>query len=241
MEPLAASESILSRVRACEAIVFDLDDTLYLERDYVRSGARAAAHWVAAETATDPLEAERELLAAVSRGVTRDPFGRWLRARRLDPQTWLPLMLDCYRSHRPAIELDAGVERLLDRLASRRTLGIVTDGRLDQQRRKVQALALERWPFTIVYSDEWGREGWKPSARPYQKVLKLNGVTPERAVYVGDNPAKDFLGARRAGMLSVRFRRRGGLHARTEPGVAASTPDLEVTNLRGLARILTGQ
>jgi len=241
VEPLGAFEPILSGVRACEAVVFDLDDTLYLERDYVRSGARAAARWVAAQTEADPDEAERELLAQISRSIRRDPFGRWLRRRSLDPRVWLPRMLDVYRSHRPGIELGIGVQRLLERLARKHKLGLLTDGRLEQQRRKVEALRLERWPFAIVYSDEWGRQGWKPDLRPYQTVLERLGVPAERSVYVGDNPAKDFLGARRAGMLSIRFRRRGGLHAHTQPGCSENAPDWETTTVYELERVLTGQ
>lgn len=241
MEPLGAFEPILSGVRACEAVVFDLDDTLYLERDYVRSGARAAARWVAAQTEADPDEAERELLAQINRSIRRDPFGRWLRSRGLDPQLWLPRVLDVYRSHRPGIELGVGVQRLLDRLARKHKLGLVTDGRLEQQRRKVEALRLERWPFAIVYSDEWGRESWKPDLRPYRTVLERLGAPAERSVYVGDNPAKDFLGARRAGMLSIRFRRRGGLHARTQPGCSENAPDWETTSVYELELVLLGE
>lgn len=239
VERRGATESSLARIAECEAVVFDLDDTLYPERDYVRSGARAAARWVAGETGADPEQAARELEAAVQR-TGRDPFGHWLRGRGLDPQTWLPRMLDCYRSHRPEITLAAGVERLLDGLARRRALALVTDGRLEQQRLKIRALRLERWPLAIVCSDEFGRENWKPSARPYRRALELVGVAAGKAVYVGDNPAKDFLGARRAGMLSIRFRRRGGLHAQREPSGAESAPDVETNRLDGLKQILTG-
>ena len=89
-----------------------------------------------------------------------------------------------------------------------------------------------------MVSDELGTEFWKPSVEPYLRVLELLGVAPARAVYVGDNPAKDFLGARRAGMRSIRWRRRGGLHARAEPVGPESAADWETTTIRGLERLL---
>ena len=229
---------MIERIRWCVAVVFDLDDTLYLERRYVHSGGRALACWLSGALGIEPQQAERELCAAISRHPFGDPFGRWLRRRRLDPERWMPQMLACYRGHTPTIQLEAGVERLLSRLARHRRLGLVTDGRFEQQRLKVEALRLHRWPLAMVLSDELGRDAWKPSVEPYQRVLELLGATAERAVYVGDNPAKDFLGARRAGMLSVRLRRRGGLHARREPACRAHAADLEATSLRSLERIL---
>ena len=228
-----------ARVKACAAVVFDLDDTLYLERQYVRSGAREAARAIADAEGLDPARTERELLAAVEREPSGDPFGCWLRLRGLPPER-LATMLARYRSHPPAIELEPGVERLLDRLARTRALGLVSDGRLAQQRAKVEALGLRRWPFAVVLSDELGRDAWKPSPLPFLRVLELLGVEPKQAVYVGDNPTKDFLGARRAGLLSIRLRRRGGLHAHTEPRDAAERPDLETASLRGLQRLLLG-
>lgn len=229
------------RISACDAVVFDLDDTLYLERQYVRSGARAVAAWLAPQLGYDPVATASELLAAVNRDPVRDPFGRWLRRRGLDGSRWLPGMLECYRAHRPDIRLQPGVERLLNQLSHTHALGVVTDGRCEQQRLKIEALGLDRWPLAIVLSDEIGREFWKPSVKPYRLALTLMGVRPEQAVYVGDNPAKDFLGARRAGMLSLRWRRRGGLHAREEPTGADYAPDRETTCMRGLERSLREQ
>ena len=70
------------RIAACSAIVFDLDDTLYLERDYVRSGARAVATWLAPQLGLDPVAMASELLAFVDRNPADDPLGRWLRRHR---------------------------------------------------------------------------------------------------------------------------------------------------------------
>ena len=46
----------------------------------------------------------------------------------------------------------------------------------------------------------------KPDPRLFAKALAALHVAPERAVYVGDNPARDLIGARRAGLRCILFR-----------------------------------
>ena len=75
---------MLERVRACAAVVFDLDDTLYLERAYVRSSAHAAGRWLAGALGLDPIRTAEELAAAAGRDPAGDPsaLGCALQARR---------------------------------------------------------------------------------------------------------------------------------------------------------------
>jgi putative hydrolase of the HAD superfamily len=56
-------------------------------------------------------------------------------------------------------------------------------------------------------------------------------VAGGEAVYVGDNPRKDFRGAREAGMATIRIRRPEGLHAQDEPATPADAPDREIGSL----------
>jgi len=84
----------------------------------------------------------------------------------------------------------------------------------------------------VVVTGELGPDAWKPSPRGYAEVLRrLGDVSPADAVYVSDNPAKDFLGARRAGLRSVRVRRPGGIYTELEPETPDHAPDVEVAGL----------
>ena len=42
----------------------------------------------------------------------------------------------------------------------------------------------------------------KPDPRPFEAALRALEVSPEQAVYVGDDPTRDFEGARRAGLAT---------------------------------------
>lgn len=219
-----------------QAIVFDLDDTLYPEAQYVTSGLRAVAAW--AQRAFD-LPAGRtfaELSWLQKREGSGSTFDEWLRRYRLEEPEHVAAMVQVYREHTPDIALYPEADDLLDQLAGRCRLGLVTDGWLDVQRRKVAALGLEKRLDAIVYSDLWGRDYWKPHRRPFEAVLQRLGVPACQAVYVADNPAKDFRGARTAGMESIRVRMPGALHRTVEPIDPADCPDYELSDLRYLDR-----
>jgi putative hydrolase of the HAD superfamily len=137
-------------------------------------------------------------------------------------------MVRVYRSHRPVLAPFPEVPRLLARLRPRFRLGLLSDGYLAVQQGKLAALGLGGWFDAIVFSDQWGREAWKPSPRPFLAVLEALRVPAERAVYVADNPAKDFLGARRLGIYTARVRRPDGEYAGLTPPTEQHAPHITV-------------
>jgi putative hydrolase of the HAD superfamily len=73
----------------------------------------------------------------------------------------------------------------------------------------VSALKLEGRFDTITFTDVYGRENWKPSLKPFEITLRKLGVTAKESMYVADNPVKDFIGAKKLGIITVRIRRGG--------------------------------
>ncbi len=76
---------------------------------------------------------------------------------------------------------------------------------------------------------------WKPQPEPYLHVAAELGVEPETAVFVGDSPAHDIVGARRAGMRAVHFRSHQRAGAAAVDGVR---PDAVIYRLDELASVL---
>ena len=70
---------------AWQAIVFDLDDTLYPERAYVLSGFRAVAAWAAGELGLPVTQGFAELRRLFDDGVRGDTFNRWLESHGFQP------------------------------------------------------------------------------------------------------------------------------------------------------------
>lgn len=221
-----------------QAVIFDLDDTLYPERAYVLSGFRAVAEWAEAELGIPAAQGLAELGALFAQGVRGSTFDQWLRARAHDPAPLVTRLVEVYRAHTPAIAPFDGVPALLDALRARCRVGLLSDGYLDVQRRKLAALGVAERFDAVVFSDAWGRDAWKPSAVPFAAALAALGVPASAAVYVGDNPRKDFLGARRAGMRSIRARWPDGEYAALEPESAEHAPDLTAATLAELSALL---
>ena len=196
-----------------QAVVFDLDDTLYPEREYVRSGYRAVA---------------RHLRERIGRG---EAFEAWLWDRfcrgesagaldALDAHFGLGLgrdgiaeLVSVYRGHRPEIRPFPGAESLLERLAQTFRLALLSDGFLPAQRLKLEAIGLGGFFEVTVFTEEMGRACWKPSPNGFKAVRGVFGVPHRRCAYVGDNPAKDFVAPNRLGWRTIRLACEGQVHA----------------------------
>jgi putative hydrolase of the HAD superfamily len=218
-------------------LVFDVDDTLYPERDYVLSGFKAVDAWLAARQNVSGFYACAErLFSAGCRGRIFDEVLAEL--GRSEAPEWAPGMLAVYRAHKPTIALTEEAVDILAWSKQRFQLALISDGYLDVQREKAVALGLSGWIACQVFSDEWGREAWKPSERPFREVMARLPGEPSGYVYVADNPRKDFIAPRRLGWKTIRFQRTGGEHSdyKARPEEAA---DRDIVSLRQLKEILT--
>jgi putative hydrolase of the HAD superfamily len=217
-------------VTALGCVVFDIDDTLFLERDYVASGFEAVGRLVARRLGIPDFAARAR--RAVAQGAGRRVFDAALAAAGQDPDPLLvQRLVEAYRRHRPAIALLPDARRCLARLAPRVRLAAVSDGPLAAQRAKVRALGLARWLDPIVLTGALGRSRAKPSPEPFRVVERRTGVRGAALVYVADNPVKDFLGPKVLGWRTVRVRRPEGLHRDAPSGPDV---DLEISGLDDL-------
>jgi putative hydrolase of the HAD superfamily len=216
-----------------KAVVFDLDDTLYSEREYVRSGFRAVGAWAEDRLGLSEAIVRAELQALFDAEFRGDTFQWWLSEQGL-PESLLEEMVTIFRNHTPRITLYPDAILALEHLQPRCRLGLVTEGRRANQEAKIRALGLDRRLSAVVILGEEDRAEWKPSRKPFDRVLGMLATAGEEAVYVGDNPRKDFRGAREAGMAAVRIRRPEGLHAQDEPATPADAPDREIGSLERL-------
>lgn len=219
-------------------IVLDMDDTLYLERDYVRSGFDA----IGARLVEDGLDAgavSTFLWARFESGARGNHFDELLAAHasvlpgRRSKSELIAELVATYREHTPDIALLPGVEALLAELRTDgHRLALISDGALASQDAKVTALGIRGLvDGPVVLTDVWGRDHWKPHARAFEEVQRTLDIAPQRLVYVGDNPAKDFDAPRAFGWWCVRLRLPGQLHHGVDDTVE---PDLTATSVDGL-------
>lgn len=190
-----------------KVVALDMDDTLFDEQDYVISGFRAVAAHLDEPRFT---EAAGQIFAGGERTRVLDRALEQL-GMSTDPAV-IAECLATYRSHRPSIKLRADAEWLFQHLAPSMRLALITDGYLQTQRLKLAALGVAERFDCVIFTDEFGREHWKPSALPYRKVCEALQAAPAECVYIGDNPAKDFVRAKELEWLTVQVSREEGIH-----------------------------
>jgi putative hydrolase of the HAD superfamily len=218
-----------------KVVVFDIDDTLYLERDYVRSGFRAVGAW-ARQVLGLPDFADRAW-AAFESGVRDTIFDAALASGGVEVTPELIAQLvACYRDHVPDIKLLDDARACLDllRLEPEVVVAVVTDGPLASQNAKARSLALANWSQDVIFTEALGAGFRKPNTRAFKLVEERLGVSGDRCVYVADNPTKDFVAPHQLGWTTIRVRRPHGLHfgARNGDDIDYEAPDL--TNLLAL-------
>lgn len=221
-----------------EAFVFDLDDTLYPEREYVVSGFRTVAREFAIRLGDPALTLERMIRLFDSKHRPR-VFHALLDELSLEDPTLATAMIETYRAHRPALALFDDADRVLGDLGGRFHLGILTDGRPTAQRAKIEALALRTRVDEIVVSSELAPMICKPDPRPFEFISTRLQVRWNRIAYVGDNAAKDFLAPNRMGWRTVQVRRPGGFY-RDAPPPPGGAPAVILADLKDLPGELTG-
>ena len=170
------------------AIIFDMDDTLYKERDYRLSGFRTVARHFASACGLSPARLYDLMLKEPD--IAFENIHDLAATRGLNVP--VDLQIAVYRTHYPDIELDSETKHTLTELRNRGyRLGAITDGRMFGQLNKISALQLEAFldPDLIVPTVLYNTD--KHSRRPFEMVEDLlpKGT---RLVYVGDNPEKDF-------------------------------------------------
>lgn len=188
-------------------IAFDLDDTLYKERDFVASGYRAVARALA--DADDAFYYDEMVHVMTNAPVNPfDSLAEYLVNRSIQQSIShdfdIPWMVATYRNHFPDIKADDALAILTDLMAKGYRIGIITDGRAATQSNKIKALGLDRLiaPENISISEIIGGEKYTPI--PFQRMMKLNADI-KRFVYVGDNPMKDFHWPNRLGWTTVQL------------------------------------
>jgi len=213
-----------------EVVVFDLDDTLYPERAFAFSGFAAVADWLRAsvECTFDPAARMRELFETEHRGRVFDQLLSELGCGQ--DKDRVRAMIDCYHNHTPRIVLFDDADRALARWSGVFRMGLISDGPLAVQQRKVDALGLRRRLGRIILADQWGPSFWKPHIRAYLEIEKTWSFSPSECLYIADNASKDFIAPRQRGWQTIQVRRPDGVYRDRVPP-AGGEPQWQVDSL----------
>ena len=171
-----------------QVLVFDLDDTLHPEIDFLKSAYAEIADQISVLIKEDSDSIYKEMLQNYNEGhnVFVDLIAKYSLYKNVE------FFLKMYRNHKPNISLNNEKKEVLDYLKSKSyILGLLTDGRSVQQRHKIEALGIGSYFNDMVISEEFGSE--KPNMKNY--LYFQNKFPNKNYTYIGDNTRKDFISA----------------------------------------------
>jgi len=185
-------------------VVFDLDDTLYDEKQFVYSGFKEVANWISMMSDTSYIEIFDFMvndLAINGRGtVFNNALDKYFKKTVKNIRKCLSI----YRLHKPNIKLDADVVDLLLELRKKYKLYIVTDGNKIVQSNKIKSLEVEKYVEKVFITYRYGLKASKPSLKCFEIIKNLEQVNWLDLVYIGDNPNKDFVNLNKVNAVTIR-------------------------------------
>ena len=200
-----------------KAVVFDLDDTLYMENEFVEYGLKNAAN--VAETVYGIVNAN-EKIRSLYQESKANVFDRLVNAEKIkDKEIAVAGLVKAYRNCEPkSLRCNPGVLYLLKTLKKKEMhMGIITDGFADVQKSKIKALGIQEYIDKIVITDELGGvQCRKPNPIGFEKMLKMLDVKPQEMVYIGDNPNKDFAIKKYLPIITARVDVPNGIYRNSE-------------------------
>ena len=233
-----------------DVVGFDLDETLCdTERSVQASRAALVRHLRERRVDLSPAQFHDAMTRAVDAFIAshdgaelslrltadaarREYIGHALRLCGIvDAQLARELVRTYSATRRRTLRLFPDAVPVLQALRGRYRLALLTNGPAGGQREKVEDLQLAPYFEHVIIAGEVGYA--KPDPRIFQLLGARCRVQPAHALYVGNSPADDLVGAVRAGWSTAWINRLG---ARLAPDVPP--PRYELRTLAELPRLL---
>ncbi|WP_420265085.1 HAD family hydrolase [Candidatus Magnetominusculus dajiuhuensis] len=201
------------------AALFDLDDTLYREMDYVEGGFRAVGGFLSNRYGFKEKEVFDKAVNILHTSGRGKVFDKLIEFLGISNEEIVRYLIYIYRTHKPAISVYGDVIPVFEYLRSTGVkTGLITDGMAIVQQNKVSALGIAGLFDVIIYTDAIGADYWKPSPVAFNMALNILNTPACESVYVGDDPSKDFIAPNALAMKTVQIIRNSGTHKQTPEG-----------------------
>jgi putative hydrolase of the HAD superfamily len=204
-------------------IVFDLDDTLYNEVEFVKSGFLEVAKYI---DGNDYIDRYHNMLKIFREEGSGKIFNRILDG--FDSEVNIQKLVNVYRFHTPNISLPLESRELLRTLQGRK-ISLISDGEFLMQENKFRALGLQSYIEKPIFTDRYNTR--KPEEKPYRMVME-NFPYETEFCYIADNPKKDFIAPKELGWKTVRYKNPVGIYREIE-----SDADIEIEDILDVLKL----
>ncbi len=198
--------------------IFDLDDTLYDEVDFVKSGFLEVSKYLNNLKYFDFMWEE---FNSVGSGKI---FNKLVEIYELNED--ITKLVEIYRFHTPQIILPQDSKEILKSL---KYTALITDGHYITQKNKYNILGLDKYIDFPVFTDFHHTK--KPELKPFKMVM--DRFPREEYIYISDNPKKDFFAPKKLGWKTIRYKNPKGIYKDIK-----NCADIEITSRKELKDFL---
>lgn len=216
-------------------VAFDLDDTLYNEKDFVFGAFKEVSEYLSDKYNLNSQDVYSDMINILKSHGRGKIFNIICDNYNINED--IKALVQVYRNAKPKLKLYEDSVEILNKLKYNYKLGLITDGLAYVQWNKIKVLEVENYFDNIIVTDDLGREYWKPHIMPFQNMAEKFDFLPSECVYIGDNPNKDFYGAKKLGYKTIRLIREAGdhIHVRLDSEYEA---DYEISSLNEIISII---
>jgi len=190
-----------------KAVFFDLDNTLYDSREYCFGAFKEISDYLSEKYNIPSSEIYKNLTNLWQKKTSIYPylFDDLLKILDIKNGKLTMNIVKIFNGYKGKLKPYSEVISTLKKLKKGGyKLGIITDGNVERQKRKIKLLGIKNFFETIIYTKEIEP---KPSESPFLVALGKIKIKPRNAFYVADNPLVDFEGAKKIGMITLRIKK----------------------------------
>lgn len=193
-----------------KAVIFDLDDTLYPEISYIKSGFSILCSYLNSLNISANVE---EMVKCFSTNAS-DAIKLYLENIGEYSYNLHNSLLNMHRAHIPNIRPFEHVEQVLIHLKKQNlALGLISDGTPYAQNNKLIGLKLEKYFDYKVYSDSLGGiHCRKPCDVSFRYIQKQMNIDFGEMIYIGDNYDRDFYPCEHLGIIGLQVSYDSGVY-----------------------------
>ena len=170
--------------------IFDLDDTLYKELEFLKSAYMFIANILESHIKKNIYDEminyyhNEESTFDIIKQKYKFPYS-------------INQLVEMYRTHVPKLKLSLDTKFFLDYLKNNNIkMGLITDGRSVTQRNKIKSLKIGSFFEKIIISEEFG------FSKPSIEIFNNFNEKKYNYIYVADNTSKDFLTPNKIGWIT---------------------------------------
>lgn len=189
-----------------KSIIFDLDNTLFDSRQFFIGSFDVITNYISDKYNMSKDEMVCTLIKLLDEKTSMHPhlFDDFIKIHNI-PFDELHSIIALFNNFNGKIYPYSDTISTLEKIQERDLkIGLVTDGDVSRQKRKLKLLKITEYFDVIIFTKELEP---KPSCIPFEQAALLLGLKPKDCVYIGDNPLLDFTGSKKIGMQTIRLQR----------------------------------